>query len=57
MTYLRIIQKTSVNRSLYLAVPRSAYEEVFREDLVELFLEDGFVHLIVFDDDREVIFK
>lgn len=53
--YLRIFSKINIHRMLYIAVPESAFESVFQIELGQLFLEDNFLNLIVFDEIQEVI--
>lgn len=53
--YLRIARKINLNRFLYLAITEKTYEKIFQSEVGQLFLEDNFVRLIVFDDETEVI--
>ncbi|HAO23202.1 MAG TPA: fatty-acid synthase [Desulfobacteraceae bacterium] len=55
--YLRVLIKNNIRRELYLAVPERTFEAVFTIELGQLFLEDNFIRLIVFDDEKEVITK
>jgi hypothetical protein len=55
--YLRVLRKNNIIRELYLAVPERTFETVFTIELGQLFLEDNFIRLIVFDDEKEVITK
>lgn len=53
--YSRILHTSKILRELYLAVPDLAYENIFKDDLGELFINDGSLNLIVFDTETEVI--
>ena len=53
--YRRVLDKANSGRLLYLAVTESTYEAVFDIELGQIFLEDNFVRLIVFDEEKEVI--
>ena len=53
--YHRVLKKTGSDRSLYLAVTKRTFEIVFKIELSQLFLEDNFIRLVVFDDETEVI--
>lgn len=53
--YRRVLDKANSGRLLYLAVTESIYEAVFDIELGQIFLEDNFVRLIVFDEEKEVI--
>lgn len=55
--YFRVLTKSAIDRQLYLAVPERTFETVFCIELGQLFLEDSFIRLIVFDDEKEVITK
>ncbi len=55
--YQRMLRKAGFSRKLYLAVPREAFANIFQDDLGELLLEDGFMHVIVFDKDKEEIIQ
>ena len=48
--YRRVLDRTSSDYLLYLAVTEVAYETVFEIELGQIFLVDNFVRLIVFDD-------
>lgn len=53
--YLRILKKKGTDRLLYMAVTRKTFEAVFTIELGQVFLEDNFIRLVVFDDETEVI--
>lgn len=53
--YRRILDKLHSQRLLYLAVALETFKTVFTIELGQLFLEDNFVRLVVFDLDEEVI--
>ncbi|WP_199317367.1 element excision factor XisH family protein [Planktothricoides raciborskii] len=45
------------NRMLYLAIKKSAYEDIFEEPIGRLLLRRNIVKLLVFDEKREVILE
>ena len=53
--YWRILAKQHPDRLLYLAIPKSAFQTLFTIELGQLFLQDGFLRLIVFDPKQEVV--
>lgn len=56
LMYLRVLPTTSAaDHVLYLAVRTSTFHTVFETELGQLFLDDHFLRLIVFDEDLEVI--
>ncbi|MEZ4525882.1 MAG: element excision factor XisH family protein [Desulfobacterales bacterium] len=55
--YSRVLIKNNIRRDLYLAVPERTFESVFTIELGRLFLEDSFIRLMVFDDEKEIITK
>ncbi|MDM8536236.1 element excision factor XisH family protein [Desulfobacterales bacterium HSG17] len=55
--YFRVIKKADIDRDLYLAIPERTYENIFSTDLGQLFLEDTFIRLMVFDEEKEAIIK
>lgn len=55
--YFRVLTKTDIDRDLYLAIPGRTYENIFSTDLGQLFLEDNFIRLMVFDEEKEIIIK
>ncbi len=55
--YSRVLLKNNIIRDLYLAVPERTFESVFTIELGRLFLEDSFIRLMVFDDEKEIITK
>lgn len=55
--YLRILKKAQSEWLLYLAVPKRTFKSIFQHELGELLLEDGFLNLIVFDEEQEEIVR
>ena len=53
--YRQVMNEKEIERELYLAIPKYAFETIFRETLGEILLKNEIVRLIVFDDEREVI--
>ncbi len=52
----KILQRTEPDRDIYLAVRELAFLAVFEDDVGKLFLEDGSVRLMVFDEvTKEVV--
>lgn len=57
LMYLKIMERSKIERLLYLAVPVIIFETVFNVEIGKIFLEDHFLRLIVFDDKKEEIIK
>ncbi len=56
MMYLRIMARHHIDdRTLYVAITEQAYRNVFEIEVGQLFLQDQFLRLIVFDPVEEVI--
>ena len=55
VVYGRALRLLGIERELYLAVPTKTFTAIFSDDLGQMFLEDAFVRLIVFDVQQEVI--
>ncbi len=53
--YNEVLQRTEPDRALYLAVSDETRQSIFSEPLGVMFIESGFIKLLVFDPDREVI--
>jgi hypothetical protein len=57
MLYRSVLARTEPERTLYLAVHKEAFNDVFEEALGWLLLEDYHVPLMVFDFQEEVILQ
>ncbi|HYT94899.1 MAG TPA: element excision factor XisH family protein [Gemmataceae bacterium] len=57
VTYRKVLAKTHPDRVLYMAVREATFSNVFEDPLGQLFLEDHFVRLLVFDPDREEVLR
>ncbi|WP_017304147.1 XisH family protein [Spirulina subsalsa] len=55
--YDEIMMDKQENRMLYLAIKKSAYEDIFEEPIGRLLLRRNIVKLLVFDEKREVILE
>jgi len=55
--YDEIMMDKQENRMLYLAIKKSAYEDIFEEPIGRLLLRRNLVKLLVFDEKREVILE
>ncbi len=55
--YRSVMFRTEPDRTLYLAVHREVFRDVFDEPLGSLLIEDYRVPLVVFDSDTEEIIK
>ena len=55
--YYEVLLEKQDDRILYLAVNKSAYEEIFEEPIGKILLKRKIVNLIVFDDKKEVILQ
>jgi hypothetical protein len=49
MLYRRILKKTEVNRTLYLAIPEFAFKTFFQRPLIQEILEEEHLRLLIFD--------
>ena len=55
--YREILREKQESRILYLAIKRSAYEEIFEEPIGKLLLKRSIVNLLVFDQVEKVILQ
>lgn len=55
--YLEILLENQQNRLLFLALKKSAYEEIFEEPIGKILLKRKLLKLIVFDENEEVILQ
>jgi XisH protein len=55
LPYKVALKRVEPDRKLYLAIPTSTYEELFREILIQDLLEEYPVKLIVYNSDKEEI--
>lgn len=55
VVYLKILNRLRIERVLYLAITEHTFQTVFATELGQLFWEDHFVRLMVFDEEQEVI--
>lgn len=55
--YTTVLDKTEPDRTLYLAVRKATYQDVFDDPMGKLLLDNRQVRLIVFDDDKETILQ
>ncbi|MDJ1185055.1 XisH family protein [Roseofilum casamattae] len=55
--YDEIMLDKQENRILYLAINRSAYEEIFEEPIGRLLIRRNILKLLVFDEKEEVILE
>lgn len=56
-TYVLALQEQEPDRKLFLAVPRSIYEEFFRKAFIQKLIQHYAVHLVVFDPGQKIIVK
>ena len=57
MNYWRALRKVEAGRVLFLAVPENAYLSFFTKADVEAAVFDFSIHLLVYDDEQQVIIK
>ncbi len=57
IVYRSVMARTEPDRSLYLAVHKEVFLDIFEEPLGRLLIEDYSVPVIVFDFKKEVILK
>jgi hypothetical protein len=57
IVYREVMKQTEPQRTLYLAVRRETYQEVFEESVGKLLLDNQHIRILVFDEDAEVIVK
>ena len=57
LTYRDIVEVLELKRDLYLAIPNTAYDGIFEEDIGRNMIKNFHIHLIVFDPILEVIVK
>ena len=55
--YRNILEEIETERSIYLAVRKSTYEEIFSEPIGVMIIKKNQLLLLVFDDDREEIIQ
>lgn len=55
--YRDVLSALESNRTLYLAIPKRAYEGIFSSAIGQLILERQELHLIVFDEETEKIIQ
>lgn len=55
MMYQQVLVEQNIQRELYLAIPRRAYETIFQDELGQILLRKALLRLFVFDEDKEVI--
>ena len=55
--YLDIIEETEPERTLYLAIRETTYEDIFVEPIGQIVLKKKRLRLIVFDANREEIIQ
>lgn len=55
--YYEILLDKQDDRVLYLAIKKSAYEEIFEEPIGKLLLKRKILNLVVFDEKKEVIIQ
>ena len=55
--YHEIILENQENRLLFLALKKSAYEEIFEEPIGKILLKRKLIKLLVFDEKKEVILQ
>lgn len=55
--YTDILARTEPDRTLYIAIRKTTYHNLFEEDIGQILLENQRIRLIVFDPDTEVIVK
>jgi hypothetical protein len=51
------LARTQPDRTLYVAVRRQVYEEVFEEPMGKMLLDNGRLRLIVFDPDQREVYR
>jgi hypothetical protein len=51
------LARTEPDRTLYVAVRRQVYEEVFEEPMGKMLLDNGRLRLIVFDPDEREVYR
>ncbi len=55
--YFDVLQEREPNRTLYVAVRKKAYEDVFDDPLGQLLLAKKRLKLVVFDDETDTILQ
>jgi hypothetical protein len=55
--YHEVLQQTEPDRKMFLAVRDETWEQLFEEPIGKLLIEKQGLHLLVFDEDAEVISK
>ncbi|MDZ7292331.1 MAG: XisH family protein [candidate division KSB1 bacterium] len=57
IVYQSILRRIEPDRTLYLAIEKNIYDGIFSEDIGDIVLEDFDVHIIIFEESKEVILK
>lgn len=55
--YYQVLLEKEDKRVLYLAIKKSAYEEIFEEPIGKILLKRKIINLVVFDEKKEEIIK
>lgn len=55
--YYDVLAEQQPERTLYVAVTRRIFQDLFEEPIGKLLLKNGRVKLIIFDERREVIIQ
>lgn len=55
--YHEVLLETQNERVLFLAIKKSAYEEIFEEPIGKILLKRKLINLIIFDEKKEVILQ
>lgn len=55
--YHEVLLETKNERVLFLAIKKSAYEEIFEEPIGKILLKRKLINLIIFDENKEVILQ
>ncbi|MGB5715322.1 MAG: element excision factor XisH family protein, partial [Waterburya sp.] len=55
--YRNILEETEPERSIYLAIRKSTYQEIFSEPIGTLTIQKSKLYLLVFDDEKEEILQ
>ena len=55
ITYRKALAMVKMDFELYLAVPKKAYDTIFKKDLVEQLVVEYKVHIVVYSDKNQTI--
>ncbi len=55
--YYEVLLSKQEQRVLYLAIKKSAYQEIFEEPIGQILLKRKIINLVVFDEKKEVILQ